>query len=121
MTPALLADENFPGLAIRALRAAGYDVLAMAADAPQTDDREVLALARATGRWLLTFDSDFGDLIFREGEAPPPAVLFFRLHPIKVDRVVALALRSLSALADGGFAVITESDTRVRPMPQSTP
>jgi predicted nuclease of predicted toxin-antitoxin system len=112
--PPLLADENFPAPAIEALRNAGYDVLALAQHAPQTGDPDVLGLARTTGRWLLTFDSDFGDLIFRDGVPPPPAVLLFRLHPIVVEQVIALAQRCLAAQPQAGFIVVTENDERRR-------
>jgi hypothetical protein len=38
-----LADENFPGDAVTALRAAGHDVLWIRTDAPGITDQEVLA------------------------------------------------------------------------------
>jgi predicted nuclease of predicted toxin-antitoxin system len=113
--PALLADENFPRSVIAGLRENGYDVLAMAEHAPQTEDRGVLALARQTSRWLLTFDSDFGDLIFRDGELPPPGILYFRLHPIVADRLLALAARALAAPLEAGFVVVAEEGERRRP------
>lgn len=91
MKPALLADENFPRSVIAGLREREYDVLAMAEHAPETDDRSVLALARRTSRWLLSFDGDFGELIFRYGELPPPGILYFRLHPILSGRLRRVA------------------------------
>jgi hypothetical protein len=39
----LLADENFPGDAVTALRAAGHDVLWIRTDAPGITDQDVLA------------------------------------------------------------------------------
>ncbi len=58
------------------LVAAGHDVQSVATSAAGIDDRAVLDLARRGGRWLLTFDSDFGDLMFHKGEAPPAATRF---------------------------------------------
>ncbi len=115
MKPALLADENIPAAVVAGLRASGYDVLALAECAPGTPDRAVLALARKLGRCLLSFDGDFGDLIFRDGEAAPSAVYFLRLHPIEPQRALALALRALAAGAVGGFIVVTEEGERRRP------
>ncbi|WP_442895098.1 DUF5615 family PIN-like protein [Bradyrhizobium sp. AZCC 2230] len=40
-----LADENFPGSAVDALRASGHDVIWIRASAPGSNDREVLAQA----------------------------------------------------------------------------
>lgn len=120
MKPALLADENFPRSVIAGLRENGYDLLAMAEHAPQTDDRGVLTLARRTSRWLLTLDGDFGELVFRRGEPPPPGILYFRLHPILTDRLLALAMQALVAPLEAGFVVVTEEGERRRPFPAPT-
>ncbi len=119
MKPALLADENFPRSVIAGLREDGYDVLAMAEHAPQTDDRGVLALARRTSRWLLTFDGDFGELVFRHGEPAPPGILYFRLHPVVANRLLDLAMQALAAPLEAGFVVVTEEGERRRPFPPS--
>lgn len=113
---ALLADENFPLSVIDLLVADGYDVAAVARDAPGIDDRAVLALARDTGRRLLTFDSDFGDLVFFHGVRPPSAILYFRIHPIVVADLLIAARRALVEVPDGMFAVVTLADTRLRPL-----
>lgn len=46
----LLADENIPQPAVKALRAAGHDVHAIQEEAPGATDEEVLAAARAESR-----------------------------------------------------------------------
>src|SRR5882724_2778939 len=55
-----LADENFPGDAVTALRTLGHDVLWIRTDAPGITDEEVLARGLEDGRVLLTFEKDFG-------------------------------------------------------------
>jgi hypothetical protein len=77
----LLADENFPLPVIRSLIEAGYDVLSIAKVSPGINDRSVLSLARETGRSLLTFDVDFGDLVFSHGAEPPTAYSYFVFPP----------------------------------------
>lgn len=57
-----LANENFPGSAVTALRAAGHDVVWIRTAAPGSTDPEVLAQAAREERVLLTFDKDFGEL-----------------------------------------------------------
>lgn len=79
---ALLANENFPVPAIRKLRAAGVDVVAVIEIMPSVSDRELMAYARPEQRWIVTFDRDYGDLVFREGLLPTPAILFFRQEPL---------------------------------------
>ena len=77
-------------------------------------------MARAEQRWLLSFDGDFGELVFLRGAEPPPAILFFRLHPIVTVDVPDLALRALDQVPAGGFAVVTREGTRMRPFPVLT-
>jgi len=116
VTVSLLADENFPLPVIDGLMAAGYDVASIARQCPGIDDRAVLALARKTGRRLLTFDSDFGDLVFFHGATPPPAILYFRIHPIVIEDVLNAARRALTEVPEGMFAVVAVAETRMRPL-----
>lgn len=57
-----VADENFPRVALRLLRHSGFDVASIAETNPGLPDAEVLAIASAEGRTLLTFDKDFGPI-----------------------------------------------------------
>ena len=116
MTAALLADENFPLSVVDKLAAAGFDVLSVARLSPGISDLAVLDLACRTGRRLLTFDADFGDLVFFRSATAPPAILYFRLHPIVPDEVLAATLRALPETPDGHIAVVTRDNTRLRPM-----
>ncbi len=116
MTRLLLADENFPLPVVNSIIAAGYDLLAVAGTRPGLSDRAVLALARGEQRCLLTFDSDFGDLVFSQGVLPPPAILYFRIQPIVIADVLAAALRALREVPDGFLAVITLNEIRLRPL-----
>ena len=53
-----LADENLDFAVVRALRAAGHDVRALAEEMSRSVDAEVIALAGREGRILLTEDKD---------------------------------------------------------------
>jgi predicted nuclease of predicted toxin-antitoxin system len=54
-------------------------VKAIARDFPASlADRQILALAVAEDRILVTNDRDFGDLVFRQGQ-PHRGVIYFRL------------------------------------------
>jgi len=121
MTRALLADENFPLPVVNGLVAAGYDVLTVARISPGISGRAVLDLARDEGRCLLTFDSDFGDLIFSHGIPPPPAILYFRIQPVVIADVLAAALRALTEVPDGSIVVVTTDDFRLRRFAPSRP
>lgn len=119
MTRAVLLDENSRAAA-EGLRIAGFDVEAIWAVAPGINDSGVLALAREHERCLLTFDADFGEMVFARGALPPPAILYFRIHPVVASEVLALASHALVEVSDGMFAVITRDATRTRPLLAST-
>jgi predicted nuclease of predicted toxin-antitoxin system len=59
-----LADESCDFAVVRALRAAGHDVLAVSEFTQRSDDRELIELARREDRILLTEDKDFGRLVY---------------------------------------------------------
>jgi predicted nuclease of predicted toxin-antitoxin system len=67
-----LADENFPLDSVRLLRSRGHDALAAAESLSGSRDEQILALAARDGRVLLTFDRDYGELIYRRGLPVPP-------------------------------------------------
>ena len=59
-----LVDESCDFAVVRALRAEGYDVLAISEVACRSDDRELIDQASREKRVLLTEDKDFGWLVF---------------------------------------------------------
>lgn len=65
-TPALrfLADEGCDFAIVRALREAGFDVVAVCETMPRSNDSDIIKLSHAENRVLLTEDKDFGWLVF---------------------------------------------------------
>jgi predicted nuclease of predicted toxin-antitoxin system len=61
-----LADENYPFDAVRHLREAGHDVAAIVRDLSRASDEEILERAVREGRVVLTFDRDYGRLLYEE-------------------------------------------------------
>jgi predicted nuclease of predicted toxin-antitoxin system len=119
MSIGLLANENFPGPALRRLRAAGVDVVAVVESLPAAKDVEVLEFARANGRWIVTFDRDYGELVFKRGALPPPAIIYLRQEPYPAERPadIVLALLSNPSLAEGHMLVVSERGIQRRRMP----
>src|SRR5271169_4536146 len=72
----LLADENMDGAIVYALRQARHDVLWMVEHAPGMPDADILLIAKREQRIILTFDRDFGELVFHSGHTAPGIVLF---------------------------------------------
>ncbi len=117
----ILADENFPGDAVTALRERGHDVLWVRTDTPGISDRDVLARAQAEDRIVITFDKDFGELAFRRGLPATRGVILFRLaapSPASVARLAAAALEARTDWA-GHFSVIEVDRIRMTPLPEA--
>jgi predicted nuclease of predicted toxin-antitoxin system len=123
MLPALVVNENVPAGTVAALRTSGFDVLAIGEAHPATSDRAVIAIARDTGRWLVTFDRDYGELIFKRGEAAPVAILFLRQRPRRPSDFAeliraAVAADEQQARLRGHLAVLDGRSIRLRRLPQ---
>ena len=114
----LLANENFPGLAITALRSHGHDVTWIREDSPGISDHDVLSRATAEGRILMTFDKDFGELVFRLGLNAPSGVILFRIPPDSPSFVAQTAVTVLENRTDwaGHFSVVDENRVRMTPL-----
>ena len=111
-----LADENFPGAAVIALRDAGHDVASIAMDVPSSSDRDVLARASKDGRVLLTFDKDFGELAWKERLPATCGVILFRCA-MPGPTVVGSVLARMVAQRDdwtGHFSVVEDGRVRMR-------
>lgn len=69
-----MADENCDFAVVRALRAQGFDVLAVSEHTHRSDDRLLIDQAAREQRILLTEDKDFGWLVY---VSPNPRELSF--------------------------------------------
>ena len=72
-----LADESCDFAVVRALRNDGHDVRAVGEFRQRSVDQEVMELAAAEDRILLTEDKDFGRLTFA-AQAKSPGVILIR-------------------------------------------
>ena len=117
-----LADENFPGAGVAALKAAGHDVLWVRLTAPGAADTDVLAMAADQSRILLTFDKDFGELAARSELPAGCGVMLFRMPPPRSEpagRRLALRIGARDDWA-GQFSVIEPGRIRMRHLPGDT-
>lgn len=117
----LLANENFPRVAVEALRGAGFDVLWARTDMAGADDEAILSRAQAEKRVVVTFDKDFGELAYRWGLPADCGVLLFRFALTSPDFAARRCIDVLQSQKDwqGLFAVADEARVRVRTLPSS--
>lgn len=108
--PGVIANENVPAPSIRRLRTAGIDVASIREDSSGIDDVSVLARAVKEQRWLLTFDMDYGELIYRRSLTPPPALVLYRLQTFGVEDPALRLLRLFEApeARNGGYFIVLD-------------
>jgi predicted nuclease of predicted toxin-antitoxin system len=112
----LLADENVEPIVVEWLRVTRHDVLHMLEADPGAPDTVVLERARDEQRVLITYDRDFGELVFRTG-AVTAGVLLLRLSPAApAERLVLLQARwtLFADRLEGSFVVVADHKVRVR-------
>jgi predicted nuclease of predicted toxin-antitoxin system len=115
-----LANENFPLASVHHLREAGHDIKAIIEDSPGIKDSEVLARAIGEERIVLTFDRDYGRLIYRLGHPTPLGIVYFRFDPLTPKEPAEHLLRLLIVevlTLDKKFTVTDRDHVRQRPLP----
>ena len=115
-----LANENFPLLSVRVLRADEHDVVTILEGLAGAADDDVLARAVREERIILTFDRDYGELVFRRGQPAPPGVIYFRFNPATPDEPAQLLRQVLTTQIEltGQFTVLDLRRVRQRPLPR---
>jgi predicted nuclease of predicted toxin-antitoxin system len=112
----LLADENIEREFIEALRNADFDVLSVRESYIGATDDEILQIAVNEQAVILTYDTDFGELVFRFS-LKSHGVILLRLHGLslteKIDKTI-LAIREHGAELEKTFTVVSENSVRIR-------
>lgn len=116
----LLANENFPGDAVTALRQVGNDIVWIRESLPGCSDIQVLERAQAEERLLITFDKDFGELAFRHGLPASCGIILFRISTPSAEYIARLAVAAIEQRDDwaGHFSVIEDARIRMTPLPK---
>jgi predicted nuclease of predicted toxin-antitoxin system len=114
-----LANENVPGDVVEAARQAGHDFAWIAELSPGIEDDTVLATSLTDGRVLVTFDKDFGEMAFRQGQNTSCGVILLRPRLRDPDylRRFTLAVLAQQVNWEGQFSVAQEGKLRVVPLP----
>ena len=110
-----LADESCDFAVVRALRADGYDVIAVAEFMQRSVDDELIAQAHHDNRIVLTEDKDFGWLVF-VSQADSAGVILVRFPGNARQSLASTVLRLVQehgADLAGAFVVIEPGYTRI--------
>jgi predicted nuclease of predicted toxin-antitoxin system len=111
-----LVDENVPREAVVALQDAGIDETWIRTHNPGMHDSDVLALAAAEQRILLTFDTDFGQLAFHKGMPCTCGIVLFRTPIASADDAARHIVSTILSRSDwaGHFTVVEPGRIRMK-------
>jgi predicted nuclease of predicted toxin-antitoxin system len=114
----LLLDENLPRAAVEILLREGHEVLWIRTHAPGMKDRDILHLAAAEERIVLTLDKDFRQLSLNTESPGKYGVILFRIHPAVPDKIIPIVLKTLYLKLNwiGHVSVVSETTVQVLPL-----
>ena len=114
----LLADENFPKAIVDLLRNTGHDVLWARTHCAGSKDPELLNLAEAEARVVLTLDKDFWQIALqRRVSLAEAGVILFRVHPAMIEKIEPLVRAFVEAGRDwrGHISIVTAEGIQMVP------
>nr|VFJ99570.1 MAG: Predicted nuclease, contains PIN domain, potential toxin-antitoxin system component [Candidatus Kentron sp. LFY] len=114
----LLINENIPLASVAALRKAGHDVVSMTEQSPGITDEAVMDIAHAEQRIVVTFNRDYGELVFRRQLPLPGGVLYLRFLPVSPLEPAEYLARLIAAgiKLEGKFTTGDREQVRQRPL-----
>ena len=92
-----LANENFPKASIDFLRNNECDIIAVGVEFSGISDKEVIEFANVEDRTISTFDSDYGELIFKYDLRPKAGVIYLRIQEFSPEEPGLIILNLISA------------------------
>lgn len=119
-----LTDENFPLGSIKFLRKSGHDVAAVIEDSPGAKDHEVLTRASREQRVILTFDRDYGELIYRRNHSITAGIIYLRFipeTPLEPADFIIKLMQIPDLYLEGRFTIVERTRIRQRPLLLSIP
>lgn len=112
----ILADENIEREFIEALRKADFDVMSVRENYVGIADDEILQVAENENAVILTYDTDFGELVFRYN-LKSRGVILLRLSGLSLAKKIGktiIAIRDHEAELENAFTVVSEKLVRIR-------
>jgi len=114
----LVADENIDTEIIAELRGRGYEILSISENFSGIPDEEVLEIANKYNAILITGDKDFGELVFRRGQANK-GVILIRIFGVPQEEKARIVLEVFELHKTDfmeNFTVIGKNKIRIKRM-----
>jgi predicted nuclease of predicted toxin-antitoxin system len=81
-----IADENIPLKVVERLKEENLDIKSIASVQPGLKDEEIARISEREKAVIITFDKDFGEIIFRKS-LKPFGVILLRIPPKSIDYI----------------------------------
>ncbi|MBC8179945.1 DUF5615 family PIN-like protein [candidate division KSB1 bacterium] len=110
----LLIDENAPRTLVEYLKKENFDLIWIREYHRGLADEEIVRLSKIEDRIIITFDKDFGELVYRKNMNPAGIILLRIVDNILCQNKLLMFLKNYEDKIQGYFSVITEKKIRVR-------
>jgi predicted nuclease of predicted toxin-antitoxin system len=109
-----LADENISNKVVNSLRDKGIDIISIRLIASGLSDESVLDTANKQKRVVVSFDEDFGELIYRS-KRKAHGIILLKFIPKSQQHVIDVLsnVLTLKTPIEGHFLIVNESRIRV--------
>jgi predicted nuclease of predicted toxin-antitoxin system len=114
-----LLDENIPVTVLKSLEKSGFDAVSVLQYEGLKSDLEIIKTAAREKRIIITYDRDFGELVFKAGHKSY-GIIYLRFEPFNpqiVSRQISILLEEKSIKFQRSFVVLEKDKVRVRPLP----
>jgi len=116
-----IADQTIPEASVEEIRTLGnlVDVVEATSGA---DRRDLLGRAASQDRVVLSFDYDYHELVFADGQAVPPGIVCFQFDgetPRDPADVLVAVLTDGNLELQGTFTILENDKMRQKPLPEN--
>ncbi len=120
--PTFLADENIPLYVVKQLQKEGYKVISVTEEFAGSSDEKILELSSRNKWVIITFDKDFGELIYKQKSNKPYGIILMRVTPKSPEYILQLLkwlLLQTNISFEVNFVVLNKDKVRVIKMDDS--
>ncbi len=110
-----LADENIPFYVVKQLRNEGFKIISVVEEFAGSSDEKILEISSRNKWVIITFDKDFGELIYKEKSDKPAGIILLRVipkSPAYILQVLKWLLLEKKLSFVGNFVVVNKDKVR---------
>lgn len=121
--PTFLADENIPFYVVKQLRKEVCKIISVVEEFQGSSDEKIMELSSRNKWVLITFDKDFGELIYKQKCEKPFGIILLRVtpkSPTHILQVLKWLLLHTSISFENNFLVVNDNKVRTIKLDDTT-